>query len=298
MPRVTLPRVFAAAAIAIGAGCAFALIPALAADTVQPSQGDTPKKVWTNDDVHALERIPLAFESETVAAAKAAPSKADTSAAARSLPPKQRDPGWYRVQVASLRGQLSAIEARQKDIHAQLDSHRGGTQGLNLMEDSEGVTPQSALEVLEARRRAVLSQIDALEDLAHRNGIPPGELRREPSPADYAADSYMQAVLATPEPPAALRTELEWRARFAELRLRLARAKQELEILQRELGVAYVQYYPDPMKTLKEEYTFREVNQLRARIAAKKAEIGMLEQQISDLRDDLRRADLPPGWAR
>ncbi|HTQ87581.1 MAG TPA: hypothetical protein VMI93_15285, partial [Candidatus Solibacter sp.] len=70
------------------------------------------------------------------------------------------------------------------------------------------------------------------------------------------------------------------------------------DVLQQELGVAVVQYYPDPNKTLKESVTFREENRLRARIADKKAEIGSLHEQISDLEDALRRAGGPPGWAR
>ena len=297
MARVTLPRMVSRlAAVAMVAGCALAAPPARAAEAAQPLQGDVVKKVWTNDDLHALESLPLSFESESVAAAKTASAKGGTAPAA--MLPKQRDPGWYRVQLAALRVQLAGIEARQKEIRAELNSHRGGTKPLNLAEDAEGVTPQSALEALETQRKAVLKKMDALEDLAQRNGIPPGELRRAPTAADYAASQYMDAVLAAEEPQRAPRTEQEWRARFAELRRKLARAKDELDVLQQELGIAVVQYYPDPNKTLKESITFREENKLRAKIAAKKAEIGALQQQISDLEDELRQAGNPPGWSR
>ena len=137
-----------------------------------------------------------------------------------------------------------------------LDSHRGGTNALNMVEDPEGIRPESELQILDQRRTAILAKIDALEDQAHRNGIPPGELRREPSAADYAATAYMNYTLATAPPAGPPHTEQEWRARFAELRRNLEFAKRELDVLQQELGIAWVQYYPDPAKTMKEAYTF------------------------------------------
>ena len=289
MTRTALRRILTALAAAV-LSVAFA--------STAPAQEAPPKKVWTNDDLHALEGAPLSFESDAVIAARHPSAPGAAKAAGKAMLPKERDPGWYRVQLAALRTQLHDIEARQRQIRAELDSHRGGSQGLNLAQDAEGVTPQSALDALEARRKAVLKRIDALEDQAHRNGIPPGELRREPTAADYAAAGDQQFVLRSAAPPEPPHTEQQWRTRFAELRLRLAHAEKELDVLQQELGVAVVQYYPDPNKTLKESVTFREENRLRARIADKKAEIGSLHEQISDLEDALRRAGGPPGWAR
>jgi len=292
---VGLPAAAFLAAFALSAG------PARAGNEAQPSTLTTDqasKKVWTNDDLRALESTPLSFESEAVAAARNASAPSAPQAPPKAMLPKEQDPAWYRVQLASLHAQLAEIEAKRHEIQAALDSHRGGTNALNMVEDSEGIRPRSELQILDQRRTAILAKIDALEDQAHRNGIPPGELRREPTAADYAVDRYMNYALATAPPPGPPHTEQEWRARFAELRRKLDFAKRELDVLQQELGIAWVQYYPDPAKTMKEEYTFREVNQLRARITEKKTEIGSLEQQISDLEDDLRHAGLPAGWSR
>jgi multidrug resistance efflux pump len=289
------------AAAALVAVFALSANPARAANEGQPATLTTDqaaKKVWTNDDLRALESTPLSFESEAVAAARNATAPGAPQAPAKGMLPKQLDPAWYRVQLASLHAQLAEIEAKQHEIRAALDGHRSGTNALNMVEDSEGIRPQSELQILEERRTAILAKIDALEDQAHRNGIAPGELRREASAADYAVIRYMNYALATAPPPGPPHTEQEWRARFAELRRKLDFAKRELNVLQQELGIAWVQYYPDPLKTIKEEYTFREINQLRARIAEKKVEITSLEQQISDLEDDLRHAGLPAGWSR
>jgi hypothetical protein len=89
-----------------------------------------------------------------------------------------------------------------------------------------------------------------------------------------------------------------WRGRFAEARKKLADAEKELDILQRELNLMNVQYYSDPQKTLNEELTRKSVNEHRAKIDAKQAEVNQLKQAIEDLERDLRAAGGPPGWSR
>jgi len=299
MPRSLFRRALPSLAIAAFAAFSSPAAQSAQAPSAPPPPNDAPVKVWTNDDLRALGSVPLSFDSEAVASVQGA--QAAGSAAppqAKPLLPKTKDPGWYRVQLAPLHAEVAQIEAKQRQIRAQLASHRGGTNALNMVEDPEAMNPQGVIEALEQGRKVLLAEIDALEDLAQRNAIPPGELRREPSPADYAIYGYMQYALDSAPPPGPPRTEQEWRARFAALRAQLDRAQRELDVLQQELGIAWVQYYPDPAKTMKEGYTFREVNQLRARIAEQKAKVASLQQDISDLEDDLRHAGGPPGWSR
>jgi hypothetical protein len=89
-----------------------------------------------------------------------------------------------------------------------------------------------------------------------------------------------------------------WRGRFAEARKALADAEKELDILQRELNLMNMQYYSDPQKTLNEELSRKAVNEHRAKIDAKQADVARLKQGIEDLERDLRAAGGPPGWAR
>lgn len=100
------------------------------------------------------------------------------------------------------------------------------------------------------------------------------------------------------EPQGETRGEEYWRNRFAEARKQLADAEKELDILQRELNLMNMQYYSDPQKTLNEELTRTSVNEHRAKIEAKQAEVERLKQGIEDLETELRRAGGPPGWAR
>jgi chromosome segregation ATPase len=92
--------------------------------------------------------------------------------------------------------------------------------------------------------------------------------------------------------------ETAWRKRFAAQHKKIADAQQELEVLQREAEKADVQYYSDPQKALKEQYSREEINSKNEKIATKKKEIAALQQQLSDLEDELRRSGGDPGWAR
>jgi hypothetical protein len=92
--------------------------------------------------------------------------------------------------------------------------------------------------------------------------------------------------------------EADWRKRFADARSKLATAEKELDLLQRELNVNRLQYYSDPNKTLREEYTRSVVNKGKGEIDAKRLEVEQLRSALAALEEDLRRADLPAAWSR
>lgn len=92
--------------------------------------------------------------------------------------------------------------------------------------------------------------------------------------------------------------EAEWRKRFQDQRDKIARAEKELDILQRETQKAQIQYYPDPQKTMTEQYTRKDINEKDAKIEAKRQEIAQLKQGLSDMEDELRKAGGDQGWSR
>jgi chromosome segregation ATPase len=92
--------------------------------------------------------------------------------------------------------------------------------------------------------------------------------------------------------------EKKWRKRFQDLRDKIAQSEKELDLLQRELDKAQVQYYPDPQKALMEQNGRKEINEKTSKIDGKKREIDRLKQNLSDLEDELRKAGGDPGWAR
>jgi len=95
-----------------------------------------------------------------------------------------------------------------------------------------------------------------------------------------------------------LNGEAAWRAKFKDQHDRIAKAEKELDILQRELQKAQLEYYPDPQKAMTQQNSRVEVNDKTAKIEAKRKEIDQLKQGLDDLEDQLRKANGNPGWAR
>lgn len=89
-----------------------------------------------------------------------------------------------------------------------------------------------------------------------------------------------------------------WRKRFTDLRRDIANKEKEIDILQRELGVASVQYYPQPIVALREQYSREEINGKIGMITEKRLELSILREQLNDLQDQLRRSGGPAGWSR
>jgi phage-related minor tail protein len=122
------------------------------------------------------------------------------------------------------------------------------------------------------------------------------------APSTAAPEEGSQATAATPKDDGAQKedpnSETAWRKRFAAQKRKIAGAEQELDVLQREAEKLDVQYYSDPQKALKEQYSRNEISEKAVKIEAKKKEIAVLKQQFSDMEDEVRRIGGDPGWAR
>jgi len=92
--------------------------------------------------------------------------------------------------------------------------------------------------------------------------------------------------------------EKAWRERFDRLHKKLKQDEDDLDIMQRELGVLDVQYYNDPVKGMQQGYSRSDINEKTDKIEAKKKTIEADNQAIADAEEELQRAGGDPGWAR
>ena len=103
-----------------------------------------------------------------------------------------------------------------------------------------------------------------------------------------------------PEEGKKSRAELEkdYREKFGKLRENLTLEERRLEVLQRELNMANVQFYSDPNAALGEQTARGELTARQQELEQQKAAIAAARKAIADLAEELRRKGLPPGWAR
>jgi len=130
--------------------------------------------VWTNDDLEKLHALGL------ISIVGRIDEERPTSASAPGPYVRTQDPEWYAVQAAKLREELERRRAQLREYRQALEdarSLRKATGGMNLDESDIGITPRAAIEILERRVNEAQTELNALEDLARRNDIPPGTLR-------------------------------------------------------------------------------------------------------------------------
>lgn len=91
--------------------------------------------------------------------------------------------------------------------------------------------------------------------------------------------------------------EAYWRGKFAAAYKKLADDSKELDITQRERNLNQEQFYTDPMASLKQDYSRKDLNDAKAKIDDLTARVAQDKTDISNLEDELRRAGGEPGWA-
>ena len=140
--------------------------------------------------------------------------------------------------------------------------------------------------------------------------IPPATLSGTP-PAEPAADqSGDKKDAAKPEGDATKDAnakpagksdadlEKEYRDKFAKLREEQDLQERKLDVEQRELNLAQIQYYQDPNVAMKQGYSRDDINKRTDEIEKQKTAVEKAKQAVADLEEELRTKGLPPGWAR
>jgi hypothetical protein len=130
--------------------------------------------VWTNDHLERLHALGLISVVGRV--------NEEASRSASLSPPylKTQDARWYAERSARLRDELERRRAQLGGYRQALEDARSlkaTTGGINLDGGEMGMTPEAGMEILEQRVSETQIELDALEDLARRNDVPPGALR-------------------------------------------------------------------------------------------------------------------------
>jgi len=149
-------------------------IPLRAANRLHAGTDSQNTVVWTNDDLEKLHALGL------ISIVGRIDEERPTSASAPGPYVRTQDLEWYAVQAAKLREELERRRAQLREYRQALEdarSLRKTAGGINLDESDIGITPRAAIEILGRRVKEEQTELNALEDLARRHGIPPGTLR-------------------------------------------------------------------------------------------------------------------------
>ena len=151
-----------------------AVIPLHAADRPHAGADSRNTVVWSNDELERLHTLDLICIVGPVNEEQPKPVTEPQSYV------KFQDPNWYAAQAAGLRDELKrrrAELARYSQAIEDARSLKTMSGGINLDDGDIAMTPQAGIEILEQRVSETETELDALQELARRNGISPGTLR-------------------------------------------------------------------------------------------------------------------------
>lgn len=137
------------------------------------------QKVWTNDDIPLLrEMAPISiFSPSANSQASLASTSSVATAASRQPYVKELDPDWYAQQRDTLQARIDADQEQIREIQQIQQTGDGISDAIPLDKNAPGLTPYATVEILQNQIAQIESQIDDLQDLARRNGIPAAAVR-------------------------------------------------------------------------------------------------------------------------
>lgn len=135
-----------------------------------PLANAKPAKVWTNDEIDTLPN-----NHSVSVVGNRTPQNASATSKGYSL---EKDPGWYRRQLAPLRAEIEKLDGQIEQTKAFLSGEKVSDPPAPFRAYF-GVAgnPQGQLKRMEAKRQADEAKVDDLLDLARHNSIEPGALR-------------------------------------------------------------------------------------------------------------------------
>jgi hypothetical protein len=178
-----------------------------------------------------------------------------------------------------------------------------GTASLALAQTAASSTPSLADLARQQRAERMKVMQEHSVRIWNNDNIPRHQAGQGPTAA-----AAMSPVPVAPEAPSSLETstpsvsgehdEKYFRDQKNKLTERLELHKRQLAVLQQKQAQGQLQYYPDPNKTLQEEFSRSEINKKNAEVAEKEKEIAEDEKALQDLQEMLRREGRPAGWLR
>ena len=134
-----------------------------------------PKKVWTNDEVSSINgNISVVGSATPTSSATPTAKPGDNSPSGDT---REKQIARYRDQIRPLRQQLETTEKQLSDMRNFKGENSSSSGGINMSQNYSMTPVEDQVKQLEAKRKDLQKQIDAIEDEARKNGVEPGELR-------------------------------------------------------------------------------------------------------------------------
>jgi hypothetical protein len=150
--------------------------PAAAAAQDAGTAKKKPKKVWTNDEISSVKgNVSVVGDASAPVAGKSS-QEPDADSATPGAPTGQQIAD-FRDRLLQLRVQLEIIDKKISDLRSFKAEDTSAAGGINIKHGYSMTPVAEQIKQLQEKKKQVETQIDAMEELARKNGIDPGRLR-------------------------------------------------------------------------------------------------------------------------
>ena len=180
----------------------------------------------------------------------------------------------------------------------QADPAASGSQASGTATAPAPAPQQDSLAEAARRAREAKKEQPKPAKVFDNDNLPGGTISTVGKTDDAKKDGDDSADANADDKKPSANAEKDWKEKFSNLRAKLAHDHDDLQVMQRELGVLNLQNYSDPVKGMQQGVTRSDINDKVAAIDAKQKAIAADQQAISDAEDALRKAGGDSGWAR
>jgi hypothetical protein len=142
------------------------------ADTTTDQTKTKPKRVWTNEEIAGVGGDGAISIVGKAGGGDSTPSSNNSQKNARY---KQATP--YRDRLRQLNNQLETIDKKIYELQNFKADNSSPSGGINMHQRYDMTPVEEQVKELEEKKKKIKAQIDAVEDLARKNGFEAGQLR-------------------------------------------------------------------------------------------------------------------------
>jgi len=147
------------------------------AETTADKAKTKPKRVWTNEEIAGVGGDGAISVVGKAGGGDSNPSSNNSQKNVAVLGARYKQAAPYRDRLHQLNNQLETIDKKIYELQNFKADNSSPSGGINMHQRYDMTPVEEQVKELEEKKKKVKAQIDAVEDLARKNGFEPGQLR-------------------------------------------------------------------------------------------------------------------------
>ena len=147
------------------------------ADTTTDQSKTKPKKVWTNEEIAGVGGDGAISVVGKAGGGESNPTSNSSQKNAAVLSARYKQAAPYRDRLRQLNNQLETIDKKISELQNFKADNSSPSGGINMHQRYDMTPVEEQVKELEEKKKKIKARIDAVEDLARKNGFEAGQLR-------------------------------------------------------------------------------------------------------------------------